>query len=757
MSFQQLVSVHCLNPNSGVLIFEEDVDLKALPKFYIQDQPLKLSYCKKQYPAKKSHYYVDKHNIIFYLTPQDVPPYLPNEERIFLVSGEFNNWGKNIEYKMHWDICKHAWVLKHPRSRLPKVNFCFKFVTVFGRWLKPNPCVTNIVIDKQGNKNLLLEFERSGKHWIFFKTREKLDLTSPCYLNHKGVTYNVSLQPWLLSLHSNKKLGAYIENDTTNFSCFAPTAKNIEVKVYNENNISYHTLKKDKQGVWSTNIKFNYENYNYLFKVWNPEPQELVDPYAQQLKSPQGPGIVTQLDPPNSYFKAPPIQDLIIMEVHARDLIGATGTSKNLSIFGQLNEYFSQPNYVKDLGINCIEFMPLIEFDSTSREAYHWGYMPAHYFAPSSCYGSPKEFQTLIETLHKKNITVILDVVFNHAGEMNDLKKWNVDYYFQHDAQGNLTNNSGCGNDLRSEAFMTKKLILDSCIHLLQTYNIDGFRFDLSELLGLETLKYLSEELLNYKSNVILISEPWSFRGHIAHDLKESPYLCWNDGFREFLLKYVCNEGNTDGLKYFIEGSTSFLCQNAQQSINYTESHDDYCWIDRLPGDDSIKIRRTHCMFATLFISMGIPMIAEGQDFLRSKNKVRNTYNRGDLNILNYEQIKTNQTTHDYVKNLIVFRKSILGHLLKIERPQGTYLKYFYVQNSSALCVLFNADCSLGLAQILFAINPSNENVSFNLGDLPTSKFYNLADTMRFYKSKNTTLTPNFILPPISCAIFCKE
>ena len=342
---------------------------------------------------------------------------------------------------------------------------------------------------------------------------------------------------------------------------------------------------------------------------------------------------------------------------------------------------------------------------------------------------------------------------------MNDLLRWDKDYYFRHTPDGELTNVSGCGNDLRTERPMIRKLILDSLLHLLKTYHVDGFRFDLAEILGVETLHYLSENLKKAKQDVILIAEPWSFGGHIAHALKGSDYASWNDGYREFLLKYVTGNGNCEGFKYFLEGSTSFLCQTAQQSINYTESHDDYCWRDRLDLDETVALRQTHCMFATLLLSLGIPMIAEGQDFMRSKQHVRNTYNRGDLNLLNYDNLKTHSVTHQYVKNLLKFRNSSYGELLKIERPTASYLKYFPVEQTSALGVLFNADLSMGHRQILFLINPHNFAVELPLPHLDIAEFSLLADTLKFSTSSNTkrNLSHNFHLDPISCNLFVRE
>lgn len=750
------VSISCLTDHTGVLVFEKDVALKNVPISFIQNQELKLSACPKEIFAKKSGYYIEGNHVTFFLHEENLPSHIDTKESLFFVCGAFNNWQKNTDFELRWDPEQRAWTLKVARRQLPQYSFAFKFVTSLNQWIEPSDHFLNTTIDEYGNKNLFLDFEKTGNHLVFFHVKNPLILSQPIVSSFE---VPINLDPWLLSLYTHEKLGVYIENGKTFFACFAPKAKRVEVELHNHANKFSITLKQTSPGFWRGESLQNFTDYTYLFNIWDPKKHSLVDPYAVALASPRGPGIIMDLGHPSTdNFQTPALKDLIILEVHAKDLVANATTPKDVSIFAQLNDYFSKPNYVKDLGVNCIEFMPLTEFDNDCKTTYQWGYMPAHFFAISSCYGTPHEFINCVQTIHNQGLAVILDVVYNHAGTMNDLLQWDKNFYFRHTSDGQLTNVSGCGNDLRTDFPMARKLILDSLLHWIKTYNIDGFRFDLAEILGVQTLHYLSENLKNFKKNIILIAEPWSFCGHIAYALKGSDYTCWNDGYREFLLKYVTGNGNCDGFKYFLEGSTAFLCQNAQQSINYTESHDDYCWRDRLSLDENIALRQTHCMFAILLLSLGIPMIAEGQDFMRSKQRIRNTYNRGDLNLLNYDDLNAHSITHNYVKALLNFRKSSWGHLLKIGRPSAHYFKYFYVENTSAIGVLFNADFSLGSQQILFLINPHNFCVEFNLNSIETTAFSLVADTLNFSKDTlKRNLSLDFRLDPISCNIFVRD
>lgn len=553
-------------------------------------------------------------------------------------------------------------------------------------------------------------------------------------------------------------LGVTQQSDTTSFACYAPNAERVEVRIFKGKEDFIFPLNSAEGGFWHTIVGKNFAGYAYLFRVWEPELKELVDPYAFQLLSPKGPGLITDLKPlSDDGFQTPSTEHLTITEVHARDLVGWASIPKNQSIFSQLKTFFSQPNPIEDSGINAVEFMPLTEFDASSPNMYAWGYMPAHYFALSHTYGTPTEFQALVQTLHARGLAVIMDVVYNHAGTMNALLRWDENVSVRHNADGTRTNCSGCGNDLHTEHPFIQRLMIDSLLHFLKFYRVDGFRFDLAELLNVDVLQKIETALRAYKKDVILIAEPWSFRGYIPHQLRDTTWSCWNDRFRECIYRYVEGHGSAEDLAYVMGGCVPDPFENTFQSINYTESHDDYAWADRIGGDAETVRRKTHMMFAILMTSAGIPMLSEGQDFLRSKQHVRNTYNLGGLNLLDWEVLKKNEATHRYVKNLLKLRASDIGKLFKTERPTQTYKRLYYADKSSAVGILFNADGSQGKQQVLFAVNPHPFAVRFDFLDLHSRSFYQIADTDRFFTDKTRLLSKTFSLEPMSCALFIKE
>jgi pullulanase/glycogen debranching enzyme len=407
--------------------------------------------------------------------------------------------------------------------------------------------------------------------------------------------------------------------------------------------------------------------------------------------------------------------------------------------------------------------------------------MTNNFFAPESSYAlapekasGVRELQELIAAFHARGIAVILDVVFNHVGLPAHLLLIDRIYYFEQDASGILSNWSGCGNDLRARSAMAKRLIIDSCLHFIEAYGIDGFRFDLAELLGVEVLREVEVALKRVKPDVVLIAEPWSFRGHIAGALRDTGWASWNDGYRDFLRDYVRGAGAPERMEYFLRGSPWYFAKWPAQTVNYTESHDDRTWIDMITenaNNDGFAPtandrRRTHLMTALLFMSIGIPMIAAGQDFLRSKHGVNNTYLRGDLNALDYRRLYRFLGTHGYFADWIALRRSELGRLLRQHsRPSEGFFRFFQVPGSPALAVIYNADQSQGPERLLFAINPTMGDVTIPVGDavagVVAGAWEQLADHERFFSADGHGATEpveaDLFVPALGCGLWLSD
>ncbi|WP_404423157.1 alpha-amylase family glycosyl hydrolase [Nibricoccus sp. IMCC34717] len=794
-------------PNWGLVELAHDWKASYLPPVSLGPHgPRFTTFAKLPEPefARVSGYCVDRKGDLHFILFLERAFGTAEVTEAVYVAGSFNGWQHAVG-QAEWQLSpgkigqEAVLRLSVPADRvLGQAGDAFKFVTASHRWLEVQPSAPNAVRDDTGNVNYRLDPARTGHHLFRFTLLHEIDLSAATSLYWNNVEA-VPLRPgdFFFSMRSDAPLGTRIVGGETVFRLFAPRAQSVELCVCDRLELRdqphRYALARCRDGVWEIALEGNLHGWFYWYHVSGPtnsfshfEPrQQVLDPYAFATVDHEGPGIVIDLarvGRPARGFQTPAWQDLVIVEAHVRDL--ATLAPLELPAaerggFRALKAWVESPHfYLHELGVNAVELQPVQEFDNRTREEYHWGYMPTNYFSPESSYSSDpvsaagiRELQDLVAAFHRRGMAVILDVVYNHVGEPAHLVFIDKLYYFETDAQGRLSNWSGCGNDLRASSAMAARLIIDSCIHLMDTYGVDGFRFDLAELLGKDVLRQIEKALKRAKSDVILIAEPWSFRGHIAGQLSDTGWASWNDGYRNFLREFVRGGGTRETYEYFLKGSPWHFAKWPAQTVNYTESHDDRTWIDMIterpdgngfhptPNDR----RRTHLMAAVLFSSIGIPMLSAGQDFLRSKHGVNNTYLRGDLNALDYRRIHRFPGTHAYFAGWIHFRRSEAGRLLRLfSKPTDTYFQFFFAQDSTAAATLYNADGSLGARRLLFAVNPTFQEVTIPLPrDVAGLTWVQLANHERFEyplaMRSPQPVEPGLILGPLACGLWMAE
>jgi pullulanase len=725
-------------------------------------------------------------------------------DRIY-VAGDFNGWqhaAGNEEWRMQPAKLDGEPVLQWvgPVSKVywPTLQR-FKFVTGDNVWLGLPDDATNAVRDGNGVSNRLLDPTRSGLHLWRFELDRPADLAERWSVTAGVDRVPLVPGPFFYDLESTLPLGAIPTADETVFRLFAPRARRVTLYVCAElaqQNAAYPfelTRRQEAGGdsVWEVTLDQNLRRWFYWYQVDGVrdgpgrfEPAgRVLDPYALATVDRNGPGIVLErewIGRGDRDFRTPEWQDLVIAEAHVRDLTAnapVPATPLERRGFTGLRRWVESPDfYLHRLGVNCVELQPVQEFDNEKPEDYHWGYMTNNFFAPDSSYAlapaeasGVRELQALVAAFHRRGMAVLLDVVYNHVGYPAHLMLVDRLYYFEQDADGRAANWSGCGNDVRARAAMATRLIIDSCTHLIEAYGVDGFRFDLAELIGVDVLRRVEKALKRVKPGVILIAEPWSFRGHIAGALRDTGWASWNDGYRDFLRDYVRGRGPAERLEYYLRGSPWYYAKWPAQTVNYTESHDDRTWIDIItenPNYDGFvptenDRRRTHLMAAVLFMSLGIPMLAAGQDFLRSKEGVNNTYLRGDLNALDYHLLDHRLATHAYFAAWIAFRRSGRGRLLRhYSRPSEGFFEFFLPATGTALAALYNADGSAGPFRLLFAVNPSTVEATIPLGAAAALTWRPVADHEQFFPDggqDEVTLGPELTVPGLGCALWLTE
>ncbi len=363
--------------------------------------------------------------------------------------------------------------------------------------------------------------------------------------------------------------------------------------------------------------------------------------------------------------------------------------------------------------------------DWNPYERNHWGYMTACYFAPEAYYAQNwkefkrnvwmgtdatqiDKFKAMVKAFHKENIAVIMDVVFNHLSEyeLGNLKQIDKRYYFRLDEKGDFIARSYCGNDLATERPMVRRLIVESVLYWMKEYHIDGFRFDLAKLIDWGTIDAITQAAKEVNPDVLLIAEPWG-GGYDPQGFSEHGWAAWNDQIRNGVkgqnprdgLSWIFGkwfgDNNKDRLFSYLRGTLKRdkggLFVTPAHSVNYLESHDDNTLGDFIrigSGEvkenekitdltENAKVRGTQLRLNKLaalflFVSRGITMIHEGQEFARSKVIVpqdgvndenvmkidHNSYNKDNAtNYINYDYADLNSELVDYYKGLIEMRK----------------------------------------------------------------------------------------------------
>ncbi len=807
-----LVSATLESPTRGLIELRHDWRGRSVPVFVIAGGHLRMRRLERVATARfalQSGYHFPKEDVVEFVFDPAAHPEIDLERETIHVAGEFNGWrgADEAAWSMHSREVAGRPVLAWtgPAGPVLAAGRRFKFVTGKHQWIPVPWHASSVEVDGGGNRNHVVDRDRSGCHLFHFELEAPADLSVSLTVRwaegHAGD--QVPLQPgaFFYALGTTLPLGAHAQKDGTVFRLFAPRAKSVELAVFatlpeRETPRRYRLARRadadGAAGVWELTLEGNLHGWYYWYHVDGPRDafgvfdpkRRILDPYALATIGREGPGIVMDRNlvaataVGRDEFKTPAWHDLVICEAHVRDLAAYAPVEviegERRGFAGLKKWVESEDFYLSRLGVNCVELQPLQEFDNATRDEYHWGYMTVNFFAPASAYASSPEtasgigeLQALVAALHRRGIAVIVDVVYNHVGEPAHLLFLDKLYYFEQNAAGALANWSGCGNDLRASAAMARRLIIDSCSHWIECFGVDGFRFDLADLIGVPVLREVETALKRVKPDVILIAEPWSFRGHVAGELRDTGWASWNDGYRNFLRDHVRGGAARETFEYYLKGSPWYYAKWPAQTVNYTESHDDRCWLDVItenPNHDghlpTVNDRdRTHLMAAVLFCSIGIPMLAAGQDFLRSKHGVNNTYQRGDLNALVYPRIHRVPATHAYFADWIAFRLSETGRLLRhFSRASEGFFVFLWAEGTSASAVIYNADLSQGTQRLLFSLNPTVGDVTIPMGEWAVQPWRQLADHERFLPPDRPAgaqrVTAHLFMPSLTCGLW---
>ena len=565
--------------------------------------------------------------------------------------------------------------------------------------------------------------------------------------------------------------------EATTFQLFAPaTAKRVVVRIYNDGMggkpIKTVNMKRTEQAeVWQAEIKGNLLGKFYTFDMGKGECPGV---FAKAVGVNGQRGAIVNLvktDPEDWCCDAHPVikspADLVVYEMHHRDFSIARKDAKYPGKFLALTEPWAI-DHLKALGVNAIHILPSYDYGSVDETRlntpqYNWGYDPVNYNVPEGGYSTNpydptcriREFKQMVQALHKAGIAIILDVVYNHTYDIDhsNFQRTYPDYYYRK-VDGKYSNGSGCGNETASDQPMMRKFMIESVKHWINEYHIDGFRFDLMGCHDIETMNEIRKAVDAIDPTIFIYGEGWSAGqcalpteqlGVKANIAKMPRIAAFSDEIRDALRGPFDDDTKggflagvpdcEESLKFGIAGAIAHpqvdmskvnysktpWATEPTQMMSYVSCHDDMCLVDRLkssiPGISDDELIRLDLLAQTaVFTSQGVPFMLSGEELLRSKKGVHNSFESPDsINQLDWKNLQRYPQVFKFYQDLIALRKHhpafrlgdahlVRKHLEFLDAPKGV--------------VAFRLKDYAGRddwRNIIVILNPNREQASVNL------------------------------------------
>jgi pullulanase len=589
----------------------------------------------------------------------------------------------------------------------------------------------NSFLIKNGNILLHMDGYKINNNKLTLFLKGEVNIKKQCYIFHEGISVKVSFNPLYSSKEFNSRfytkaeLGASYTKDTTSFSLWSPAAAFVNLLIYENGDPSVSEKPRkfkmiENNGLWHIRVKGNLKGYFYTYQIKVlGELNEAVDPYAKAVGINGLRGAIIDLkdtDPKDFHKDQSPIlesfTDAVIYEASVRDIsMHPDSGIRNKGKYLGLTEDHTHTSkgistglqHISELGVTHIQLMPVFDFSSTSTDErnpykYNWGYDPQNYNVPEGSYSSDPyypvsrihEFKKMVQHIHRNGLSIVMDVVYNHLFHStdNNFHKIFPGYYFRYDESFNLSNGSGCGNDTASERPMVRRFIIDSLVHWVEEYHVDGFRFDLMGLHDIETMNAVRKVLNKYDRRIMVYGEGWNLNTFLPQEERANmnnayklPHIGhFSDTIRDTLRGSVFSSGDRgfvsgkqgleNQVQYCVTGCTMHpyshkgVSITPDQSINYVSAHDNHTLWDKLElssPESSLEELKSMSKLANAIVltSQGIPFIHSGSEFCRTKGGIENSYNSTDsINRMDWNRKQRFLDVFEYYKGLIDLRKN---------------------------------------------------------------------------------------------------
>lgn len=582
-----------------------------------------------------------------------------------------------------------------------------------------------------------------------------------------------------LFAYDGDDLGSHYTKEETKFTLWAPLATQVILKLENnQNEFEYHVMERTDKGVYRLTIKEDLLGRKYHYLVTNNgATRETNDPYefSSSLNSEYSCVVdinkvkeIKNIKPTNEFNK---YTDAFIYEVHVRDFTESKDTDivhkgkylgmieKNRkSIYGDLVGL----SHLLDLGVTHVQIQPILDFNHHDiydyKKEYNWGYDPISTMGIEGQYSTNPndpmsrliEFKQMVEGFHENNIRLIVDVVYNHMYDYNKaaFEACVPNYFFRKRPNGTPAMASGCGNDFASERKMARKAIVDSALHLIDVFDIDGMRFDLMGLIDITTMKEVLSKARAIKKDFMVYGEGWNMGSELkleekaaqdnAFKLEEIGFF--NDSYRDILkgptfqdkikVKGFINGDSsyTLGFVFSFLGSVTNFCYpkkylSTNQSINYIECHDNNTVFDKLCAsneneDHSLLYKRVTLGNQLTILSFGVPFIHMGQEIGQSKFGLDNTYNIPRVNDFDLKGLSERKEMLRFIKEAVKLRYNQLSFLRNLTKEEelNNILEIKTINNLIYIRFLESKKYSQ-YEEIVFLINIYSSTIPFDLNE----------------------------------------
>ena len=510
--------------------------------------------------------------------------------------------------------------------------------------------------------------------------------------------------------------------------------------------------------------------------------------------------------------------DIIVYEMHHRDFsLDSVSGIRNKGKFLALTELGTTTSqgektgidHLKELGVTHAHILPSYDYASVDeskpdKAQYNWGYDPQNYNVPDGSYSTDpykpdvriKEFKQMVQALHKAGIRVVLDVVYNHTfnTEESNFERTVPGYFYRQTKDGKPANGSGCGNETASDRAMMRKYMVESVLYWINEYHIDGFRFDLMGIHDIETMNEIRAAVDKIDPSIFIYGEGWAasapqldqeelaMKANIykmpriaafSDEMRDGLRGGWDDDRKGAFL--IGQPGHEMSIKFGLVGAVKHpqvindsvnyskepWALQPTQMISYVSCHDDMCLADRLkatmPDATDEERASLHKLAETfVFTSQGVPFIFAGDEMMRDKKGIHNSYNSPDsINTIDWRNKTIHHDVFDYVRELITLRKNHPAFRMGDADKVRQYMEFLPVEGSNLVAFILKDNANGdSWKNIIVAFNSRKEPAKLSI---PAGRYTIVCKDGKIKQSGMGQVSGNEIIVPARSAMIIHQ